>query len=195
MNKLMIAALAATSMVAMAVPANAATATGTINITGHVTGTCSVQPVSEGNTFGSTVDLGELDAPATGLLESSTVLASRFVASSALVNFRVVCNTGNPTVAVDATELTNGVAAPTGFASRVDYTAHVALTETGHANETVSNSSLLAPTGATALGGRLATTGNNISVTADTFSTANATDVLTVGNYTGSIVINIAPGA
>ena len=193
-NKFMLMALGAGSMIAMAAPAAAQTVTGTVNITGSVANKCSVLPGS-GSTFGGTVALGEL-AQADGTM--ATDLATRFnaVANAAQLNFRVVCNTANPTVAVDATELTTPGTPPAGYASRFDYAAHVAVSLTPSGSNTFSNDSRNAPTAAAATTGRIANNGtNNVSVTADTFGTANLTDLLTAGSYTGNISIVIAPGA
>jgi hypothetical protein len=193
-NKFMLMALGAGSMIALAAPAAAQTVTGTINITGSVANKCSVLPGS-GSTFGGTVALGEL-AQADGTM--ATDLATRFnaAANAAQLNFRVVCNTANPTVAVDATPLTTAGAAPTGYASRIDYAAHVAVALTPSGTDTFSNDSRNAASAATATSARIANNGsNNVSVTADTFGTAALTDLLTSGSYTGNISIVIAPGA
>jgi hypothetical protein len=193
-NKFMLLALGAGSMIALAAPAAAQTVTGTINITGSVANKCSVLPGS-GSTFGGTVALGEL-AQADGTM--ATDLATRFnaAANAAQLNFRVVCNTANPTVAVDATELTTPGVAPTGYASRIDYAAHVAVSLTPSGTNTFSNDSRNAATAAAATTGRIANNGStNVSVTADTFGTAALTDLLTAGSYTGNISIVIAPGA
>jgi hypothetical protein len=193
-NKYLLAALAAGSMIAMAAPAAAQTVTGTVNITGSVANKCAVLPGS-GSTFGGTVALGEL-AQADGTM--ATDLATRFnaAANAAQLNFRVVCNTATPTVAVDATELTTPGTPPAGYASRIDYAAHVAVSLTPTGTDTFSNDSRNAAGAATATSARIANNGgNNVSVTADTFGTAALTDLLTAGAYTGNISIVIAPGA
>lgn len=194
-NKYLMMALGAGSMIAMAAPAAAQTVTGTINITGSVANKCTVLPGSD-STFGGTVGLGEL-AQADGTM--ATDLATRFNAAgnAAQLNFRVVCNTATPTVAVTATPLTTAGTPPTGYSSRVDYAAHVAVSLTTGGPQTFSNDSRSGATsGPTATTSRIANNGgNNIAVTADTFGTPNATDLLTAGSYTGNISIVIAPGA
>lgn len=193
-NKFMLMALGAGSMIAIAAPAAAQTVTGTVNITGSVADKCSVQPGS-GNTFGGTVALGEL-AQADGTM--ATDLASRFnaPANSAQLNFHVVCNTAKATVAVDATELTTGGGtAAAGYAARIDYAAHVAVSLATPATQTFSNDSRNAASAAAATTDRLANSASNVSITADTFGTANLSDLLVSGSYTGNISIVIAPSA
>jgi hypothetical protein len=193
MNKYLIAALGAGTMLTIAAPASAQTVTGTVNITGSVANKCAVIPGS-GSTFTSTVALGEL-AQADGTM--ATDLATRFNASGpATLAFRVVCNTSNPTIAVDSTQLTTSGAASTGYAARIDYNANVAVALSPSGSTTVSNDSRNAPTAATPAGGPLANTGGaNVTITADTFGTASPTDLLVAGSYTGNISIVIAPGA
>ena len=192
---LIMAALGAGSMIAMAAPAAAQTVSGNVAITGTVSNKCSVLP-SGGSTFSDSRDLGEL-AKVDGTLESSSTLSTRFgLAGGSAPTFRVVCTTANPTIAVDATELTTAGVAPAGYSSRIDFVAHVAAALTPSGTGNVANDSRGAATAATAIGGRLANNGtNNITVTADTFGTANTTDLLTAGAYTGNIAIVIAPGA
>jgi type 1 fimbria pilin len=194
MNKLAILAATAASMVALASPAAAQTVTGTVNITGTVAPKCLVVP-GAGDDFGTTVALGEL-ADTDGTL--ATDLATRFssVGGTAL-EARVVCTSAAPTIAVDATEITSATAAVSGYANRIDFTAHVFVDTTTTTDVEFTNSSTGAALTATLIGGRLANNGgNNILITADNFATPGADDLLVAANdYTGSIVINIAPGA
>lgn len=178
----------------MAMPAFAQTVNGTINITGTVGSKCAVVSPTPGSTFTDNVNLGEL-AQANGTLESSATLSGRFISTttSATPALRVVCNSANPRVAVDATELTTGGTAGAGYANRVDYTARVNVTTTSGV-VTVANATTGAATAATALGAPItAAAGNNVTVTADTFTTPTAGAVLVAGNYTGQIVFTIAP--
>lgn len=192
MDKFTKLALAALSMTLITSPAEAQSVNGTVDITGSVAPKCLVLP-GAGNSFGTLVALGEL-AQADGRL--ATDLSSRFssIGGTGLIA-RVVCTSANPTVAVDALEITSATPSTTGYANRVDFAARVALSVTPSGIDTISNDSRNAATGPTALSGRLANNGDsNIMITADTFATPVATDLLVAGSYTGRIDIVIAPG-
>jgi len=180
---------------ALAVPAGAQTVTGTINITGTVTSKCAIVGGGSTTTFTDNVNLGEL-AQANGTLEASGTLASRFVgAGGSVPAFRVVCNSATPAVAVDATELTTGGAASTGYTNRIDYVAHVAVARAAGGTTTVNNATTGAATGATPVGGAISgAAGNNVTVTADTFTTpGGASTLLVAGTYNGQIAVTITP--
>ena len=192
MNKFTKLALAAVSTLTVACPAAAQTVNGTVNITGSVAPKCLVLP-GAGNSFGTLVALGEL-AQADGRL--ATDLASRFssIGGAGLIA-RVVCTSANPTVAVDTLEITSTTPAVAGYANRIDFAARVAVSVTPSGTDVIRNDSRNAATGPTALSGRLANNGNgNITITADTFGTADTNDLLVAGSYTGRIDIIIAPG-
>lgn len=194
MKKLAYLSLAAASAIALASPAAAQTTTGTVNITGTVAPKCLVVP-GAGSTFGTTVALGEL-AQADGTLRTN--LASDFSSIGGTgLEARVVCTSAAPTIAVDATQITSATAAVTGYANRIDYTAHVFVDTTSTNDVEFTNSSLNAPLPATLIGGRLANNGgNNITITATNFATPAATDLLVAAtDYSGQIVVVIAPGA
>lgn len=192
MNKFTKLALAAVSTLAVACPAAAQTVNGTVNITGSVAPKCLVLS-GAGNSFGTLVALGEL-AQADGRL--ATDLASRFSSiGGAGLTARVVCTSANPTVAVDTLEITSTTPAVAGYANRIDFAARVAVSVTPSGTDIISNNSRNVATGPTALSGRLANNGNgNITITADTFGTADTNDLLVAGSYTGRIDIIIAPG-
>lgn len=194
MKKLAYLSIAAASLFAIASPAAAQTVTGTVNITGTVAPKCLVVP-GAGNTFGTTVALGEL-AAADGTL--ATDLSTRFSSIGATgLEARVVCTSAAPTIAVDATQITSATAATTGYANRIDYTAHVFVDTTSTSDVEFTNSSTGAALAATAIGGRLANNGgSNITITATNFATPAATDLLVAAtDYSGQISIVIAPGA
>jgi hypothetical protein len=197
-NKFMLMALGAGSMIALAAPAAAQNVSGDVTITGTVTPKCTVINGTGPSTFAASRDIGEL-AKADGTLEDSSVLAGRFgLAGGSAPTFRVVCTSANPKIAVDAVELTNAAAGvqPTGYTARVDFIGYVAPRLSSGAGTTVSNdSSTNVATAATAAGGRLAADGSdNLTVTADTFKTAPGA-LLASGNYTGHILIDITPGS
>lgn len=194
MNKITIGLLAGTVAFA-AMPASAQTVNGTVNIVANIPGKCQVvSPGPAGSTFTSTVDLGDISA-ADGTLLPSATLAALFDAggnAAANLEFQVVCNTATPQVTVDSDPILNATAADTGYANRVDYTGTVTF-DTIPGSDVVNNASTAASATSQALGGRLATGGTNVTVTASAFATPNATDVLIAGAYAGLISITIAP--
>lgn len=191
MKKLAFAAFAAAATM-IAVPASAQTVSGTVTLTGSVAPKCLV--LSEGpaaSTFTRSVDFGEL-AAADGTLR--TGLAGEF--TSGVAEVRVVCTTATPTITLNATPMSNAATAGTGYDNSIDYTAHVELTLTGGGTAVFDDDSAdPAALGPTAVGGRLAGSGNNMVITADGFATDNATDILVSGDYSGQISISIAPTA
>jgi len=199
MKKLMIAALAA-STVAYAAPASAAVGdvTGTITINGSVASKCTVidSGGSPSSSFAATVNMGELSGTDGKLLASST-LANTFNTggiNTAAMSFRIVCTTATPGVSVTANPIviSGGGAPAIGYDNTVNYQANAAFTLVG-GSQTVSDLSSAAGATTASLTGRLAGgTSNNLTITADTFSTPNS-GVLTAGSYSGSIAIVITP--
>lgn len=194
MKKIALLALAA-SAAAIATPSMAQTATGTIDITGTVTGKCAVINGATSSTWAATVNMGEL-ADSNGILESTGTLASRFdsVAGGAQ-NARVVCTSATGTIKVEATPLSNG-AAVANFANVVDFQANVLVDKNTAADQTYIDDSTGAATGPTNIGDYLNPTGTNITVSTSNWRTItpSATAVLKAGSYTGGkIVVTIAP--
>ena len=181
---------------ATTVPATAQTVTGTINITGTVTSKCAVVGGASSSTFTDNVNLGELAKP-DGTLEASGTLAARFVSTNggATPAFRVVCNSATPAVAVDATELTTTGSVGGGYTNRIDYVAHVAVARASGGTTTVDNATTGAATAATPVGSAISgAAGNNVTVTADNFTTpGGATTLLVAGTYNGLIAVTITP--
>lgn len=191
MKKLLFAGACAAALMG----APAAAQTGTINITGTVAARCAIVGGSSGSTFTDNVNLGEL-AKSDGTLETSGTLTARFTSTttSGTPAFRVVCDSANPSVAVDATELTTPGAPPTGYNNRIDYVARVNVTTAGGGNVLVSNATTGAATAPTPLGAPISgAPGNNISVNADTFSTPTPGALLVAGTYTGNILVTVTP--
>ena len=197
MKKIILAALAAGSALVSS-GASAQSTSGEVHITGTVADKCVVtaagSPTAGGGSFGGSVSLGALDAT-DGKLEASGTLATRFAGAGASnLSYRIVCTTAKTTVTVNADDLTTGATVTTGYANTVHYKANVALTMVG-GNETLSNDSLDVPAGSSSTyTKRMATAGtSNISVTADTFRTPGASDVMLAGTYNGKITITLAP--
>ena len=188
MKKIVLAALAA-SAAFIAMPAAAQTVTGTVNLTGSVAPKCFVLP-GNGSTFTGSVNFGEL-AAADGTLRTGL---SGDVTAAALA-FRVLCTTAHPDVTVNANPLAAATPAPAGYSNTINYNAHVAFSIVGGGTDNVSNDSTAPAATAATLSGRLNGTGTNIAITADTFRTAAASDILVADpSYTGTIVVTVAPG-
>lgn len=192
MKKLVMIALAASTVIAT--PVAAQTVTGTVDITGSVAPKCLVVP-GAGSTFGATVALGEL-AQADGTMR--TDLSSLFSSVGGVgLETRVVCTTANPTIAVNATPLATAATADTGYDNSIDFRARV-LVDTTTTNDVLFTNDSNDPDGSAVLiGGRLANnSGNNIKIEADMFRTGALTDLLVASpTYTGQIVVVIAPGS
>jgi hypothetical protein len=174
----------------IAAPAMAQTVTGTVTITGSVAPKCFVDP-GAGSTFGATVQLNEL-AKADGTLRTIGPLS----ATSGSLSTRIVCTTPAPQISVNAEPLLNAAAADPGYANRVDYQADVAVTRIVlgvDTTATFSNDSAAANGAVTPIGGRLSNVANNVVVSAQNFRTANATDLLVSGNYSGTITVVVTP--
>ncbi len=193
MRKITLMALAVSTVIAT--PAAAQSTTGTVNLAGTVGDKCIVVSETAGTTFGTTVNFGEL-SQADGTMRTDLASSFTSLGGSALAA-RVVCTTANPTIAISATPLAiSGAGTPdTGYDNSIDYTAHVAVTTVTTPNVPFS-ATTTTPLTATAIGGRLANNGSsNVVISADSFATNSATDLLVAGAYTGQIQVVIAPGA
>lgn len=186
---LIAAALAACSF---AMPAAAQSVTGTVVINGNVPGKCQVvSGAGVSQTFGTTVDLGDL-SDTDGTLKSGLVVNS---ANFADLEARVVCTTAFADVTLTATPLAiaNAPASEPGYANSISYTAYADLTTTTGSSTLSLSTNVGSPTGTTI--GRLANNGgNNIVIYADTFETAPDA-ILEQGAYSGQITLLIAPAA
>lgn len=187
-----IALIVMTAAAAIATPAMAQNATGTINITGNVAPKCFVLNGSTASsTFGTTVALGEL-AQADGTLKPSADLSAQFLTvGGAALDARVLCTSATPNVSVTAEPLVNSVAADTGYDNSVDFTADVTFTRVGGTTLVSDLSSNPAASTAT-LASRLTGTGTNVEVRTSAWT---ASGVLVAGSYSGKITVVIAPGA
>lgn len=186
MKKIAFLAIAASAVIAT--PAMAQNVTGTITLNGTVASKCSVTSSPAGATFAQTVNFGEL-AQANGTLR--TGLATDFTAAA--VQATVVCNTGTPTISVDANALASTATTAAGYANTINYTATVTVARAGTTAATFSNATTAVPLAATTVGGSLANSANNVTVATSGFATPAASDILVAGNYTGNIVIVISP--
>ena len=188
MKKLALAALAVSA--ALATPAAAQNVTGTVNITGSVAPKCFVLPNNAGNTFGTTVAMGEL-AQSDGTLKDSATLSNTFATVGGTgLQAQVLCTSATPGVSVTAEPLVNTATADTGYDNSVDYTADVTFTQVVGTTAVHDPSNVPAASTAT-LTSRLNGSGTNVAVATSGW---NASGVLVSGNYTGKITIVVSPG-
>lgn len=166
--------------------------TGTVNVDGYVTSSCTVAGTTPNGGLWGTIHLLELDG-AGGTLNSAlaaTTSGSHYIQAS------VTCNSSNPTITMTATPLTDGAGATAGYTSTINYRAQLdaALAPSGNFETTyLTSSGVQTPTGPAAVGSPLSTSLNNITVGVNSLSTVTPTDILTVGNYTATISITISP--
>ena len=186
MKKIAFLVIAASSVIATPALADV---TGTITLNGNVASKCSVTSTTPaGATFAQTVNFNEL-SQSNGTLR--TGLASDFTAAA--VQATVVCNTGTPTISVDANPLTTTATPATGYANTINYTATVTVARAGTTAATFSNATTASPLPATTVGGALANSPNNVTIATSGYATPALTDILVAGAYTGNIVIVISP--
>jgi hypothetical protein len=162
-------------------------AVGTINITGVVTGRCSV--LGGGQAFSDSINLGEL-AGADGRLRADLTDAS----PDAERKFSLVCTSATPSVRLSTTRLSNGTTAPTGYASDIDFTSQVAVLQASGTPPaiTYTTASALPPATNVQLTGPLASAADNITLRVYGFTT-DAGALLVAGAYTSVITITISP--
>lgn len=188
MKKLAYLAILATA--AIATPALAQSATGTINITGTVAKKCFVNAPTAGSSFGGSVAMGELAQSDGTLLPTGTLSANFAAAGATVLTAQVVCTSANPDVSVLSEPLLNTAVADAGYDNSIDYTADVTFTRVG-GSTTVSDASALPAATTATLASRLTGTGTNVSVATSAW---NASGILVSGSYAGKITIVIAPG-
>jgi len=202
LKKLSLLTTAALAVVGLTSAASAATLeTGKIVLNGNVPAQCSV--VNAGappaGDFGDTINLGVL-SDANGHLKSGLTGGSNQIGTE---TFEVNCTGANNTVTLLASPLATSAPAPAGYANTINYTAESDFAVAGGSPPASSPVKLIqASTVATPLsqglgpGVRLANPGNNITISAYSFNTANTlTDVLVAGAYSGTITVTIDAGA
>lgn len=194
MRKILLAALAASAVIAT--PAAAQSVTGTVIINGNVPSKCTVTNGSSATAFGTTVNMGDLSDVDATLLPSATLSNTFNSVGGSALSARVVCTTANPTIAVNADPLVAATAtAASGYANTVHFQANVAVTKVG-GSQTYSNDSNAAAGTPTALGDRLsATVANNVVISTSNWRTLATGDEVLVADtsYAGQIVVTIAP--
>lgn len=185
MKKLLLSALVMGSAFAAA-PAFAQ-ATGSVDVTGTVTGRCSaVTPINGNITLG---ELSKVDGTVDPAFAGNTGGLSR--------TFSVRCNGASPRISVDAKPLVNAAAtnSPSGYTNTVHYTATVVATAAAGGNTTVADQSIAGGATTGQVSGRLAAASNNLSLTVGSGQTQESNALLEAGSYAGKVEITIAPSA
>ena len=181
-----IAFLAAAACAALATPALAQNATGTITLTGIVANKCYVGSDNTATLFTASHNFAEL-AKADGTLR--TGLAAE-LDGDATMDFTIKCNTGNPTITISRTAMTTAASAATGYTNSIGYNGIVVVDPAVGSSVTFDTDATSVPLATGQLGSALKATGPNVHVTADTFA---ASGILVAGNYSGQISITIQP--
>lgn len=187
MKKIALLAAAATAVMATPALAQAQNVTGTITLNGNVATKCYVGSDNTATSFSASHDFLEL-AKADGTLRA---IADTEMDNDATMDFTVKCNTGNPTVTISHTAMTNSASAATGYTNTVEYNGIVEIDRASGATvafDTDAATALVPSTGQ--LGGAMKATGPNVHVTAHNFT---ATGILVAGAYSGQISITIQP--
>jgi hypothetical protein len=159
MRKIVIAAVTFTAIAVLpAAPAAAADFT----VTGSVTATC--------NYSGGTIPFGTI-----GVNSDGTIASGQSASSTAQTGF--YCNGAGTTLDLAHTAMTDGVTAPSGFTSTIDFTPAVKV---GGTDKKVGDGT------GTALGA----IAGSLVVDARTLT---ATGKLTAGTYSGSVTLTLTP--
>lgn len=199
MNKsLLIAGIGALALTGPAMAQTSGGVTGTVNVTGNVTGICAVVPPGQGNgtTFSGTIALGQLNGSDGTLLTSLSGSSSASPAGT--FSTRVVCTDNNPQVEVSATpldETPDNITPPTGYSDSIDYSARVAV-NTASGGVVNFDTRTSDATGASGGLNDLIAAGaqNNVNISVFDLDTVGGnTNLLVVGQYLGVISVSISP--
>jgi hypothetical protein len=196
MKKLILVATTASVLASLGGVASAQV-TGTVQVTGQVTGKCVVIGGDGAvGSFSSVISLGELDqADGTLLpgLHGSTLGSPSGPVTLAQIN----CNSSAPTVAISATRLTDGVPeASANFSSSIDYTAAaiVGLAAGGATNVTYTTAAALPPATQKQLGGPLSNQPGDVEVEVFGLTPDHGlASFLTPGDYSAMVTVTITP--
>ena len=186
MKKILTLALLASA--AIATPALAQSASGTVAVTGTVAGKCTaITPIT------GTITLGEMANSAGTVISGFTNNVGGLSRS-----FTVICTSSNASITVSSTNLVNSADATTanGYTGTVHYTSTLTAQKAGGGADAsaVYTSADALPTATTvSLADRLKNAANNVTVTVSNGTTTNATDLLKSGTYNSTITITVAP--
>ncbi len=150
-------------------------------------------------TFSGTIGLSQLDED-DGTLKTALEGTTASASGGTPVTTRVVCTSAAVNVDIAADSLANGTrgtAPATGYANEINYTAEMQVALASGSTDKVSfDTAAAANATAAKTVGRLAASGNNVTVKAYGFATkGGASGLLVAGDYTSTITVNIAPSA
>lgn len=186
MKKIALIALAA-SAVAIATPAAAQNASGSVIVNGTVAAKCTALPDLD-----DTITLNEL-ALANGTVDSAFSSNSGGLTRS----FTVKCTGATPSITVSSNSLNNATSNTTenGYTGRVHYTSTLVADKatTGTATAAYTSADALPVATTTNLGAPLKNAADNVRVTVSAGTTTNASDLLKAGSYTSTISIIVSP--
>ncbi len=189
---------AGVAIAAAATPAAAQSVSGTVNVTGNVAGRCAV--VAPGGSavqsFTGTIALDRLDEE-DGTLKTALETTIAAASGGTPVETRVVCTAATVAINVTADTLANGdrgaPPAP-GYANEINFTAELQVALASGGTDQVTFNTAAASNGAFSKQvGRLAASGNNVTVKAYGFATkGGGTNLLAAGSYSSTINVLIA---
>lgn len=180
-------ALALLATAAIATPAMAQTATGTVQVTGTVSAKCAIT-----STAPTAITLNEL-ALSNGTVDSAFSSQTGGLTRS----FTVKCTSSSPTVAVSSTQLNNTTDSTTGggYTGQVQYTSTVVADKSpsGTATTSYTTAAVLPAASSVNLGAPLANSADNVRVTVSNGTTTNTGDLLKAGSYSSTITVTVSP--
>jgi hypothetical protein len=194
---------AATAALGFAAAPASAQVTGTLNLTGVVTGVCSVQAGPAGFTTGSfsstytftpmTDGTGHLNAATFGVASGATA------GNPVQVSAEVMCNTGAPKVALLVEPLSQGDvgSGASSVSGTIDFTGEADIVTGAGTTKIIKSTAGSTPgVGATvpaaAMPAALAIVNPNVTLYAYTFATRNG-PLLEPGTYNGEVQVTITP--
>jgi len=185
MKKLIVLAAAA-SAAAIATPAAAQSATGTVAVSGTVGAKCTASD------FSSSIPLGELakaDGTIDGTFPNNTAGLSR--------SFTLRCTSNKVKITVSSDQLKNTAVgqatAENGYTGIIDYTSTLVATGVSTSATATYNTVGLGAAATATLSERLANSANNVTVTVSDGTTAAPSDLLKEGSYSSTIAIKVEP--
>ncbi|MFY8048312.1 MAG: hypothetical protein ACOVNS_05775 [Erythrobacter sp.] len=191
--KVIAGTVAVLALVAAVQPAAAQSVSGTVTLEGTVGDKCIVTDggATPNIDFGGTIDLGELDDTDGTLRSIGTISASSNLDN---LGFRVVCTTALPRVEITAEPMVNPTGVATGgYANAVHFTADTKFSLVSGGTQTFGVTTNGTPINGGHLSARLATGEHNVQIDLSNFHTLGSADVLTAGDYTGTVSITISP--
>ena len=186
MKKLIVLAAAA-SAAAIATPAAAQSASGTVDVSGTVGAKCTASDPISGS-----IPLGELakaDGTIDGAFPNNTAGLSR--------SFTLRCTSNKVKITVSSDQLKNTAVgqatAENGYTGIIDYTSTLVATGVSTSATATYNTVGLGAAATATLSERLANSTNNVTVTVSDGTTAAPSDLLKEGSYSSTIAIKVEP--